>query len=109
MTKSRSRKLAFIHKWQRILRLGDWKITYEEKAWPHKTYSGRTRFDRNEMMAVVNIRKGMTAEYWRITVVHELMHLRIPFFFPKDSWAEQELERGVEMTARALLKLEAKR
>lgn len=96
---------AFLHKWQRTLRLNDWHITYEEKRWKQKSFSGRTRFDRHEMMAVMSIRKGLTAEYWRITVLHELMHLRIPFAFEKDTWAAQELERGVELTARAFLQV----
>lgn len=96
---------AFLRKWQRALRLNDWHITYEEKRWRHKPMSGRTRFDRHEMMAVMSIRKGLTAEYWRLTVLHELMHLRIPFAYGSDTWAHQELERGVELTARAFLQV----
>lgn len=100
-------RLRFLRKWQRILRLTDWHIRYEEKTWKRKTYSGRTRFDRHEMMATISIRKGLTAEYWRITMLHELMHLRFPFTFDDGTWAAQELERGVELTARALLKVSA--
>jgi len=99
-------------KWQKRLRLQDWNIEQLDFQ-PFDNYDtyGCTKLSNNFHDASIHINERWvnSPEQIEETLIHELLHLRFPHHmetFSKQheegSLMEQEMELGIEMTARAL-------
>lgn len=104
----REQILAYMRRWIGILRLGDeWEIGL--KVDPALAPLGYTKADPRYGVAVVSIRDpaGGQNPDWRRTVIHELLHVRIPIAAPVNSELCNTLEHSVEMLARVLFKMDS--
>lgn|SRR3990167_3209642 len=102
MTKAQRR---FIETWQKTLRIQDWNITVKEKRFKSKHQAGATLTYPKFMDATIWLKPGLSKREFRRTAVHELLHVRFSMMsFQDGSALEHELEIGIEVLTRILLK-----
>lgn len=104
----REQVLAYMYRWIAILRLGDeWE--FELKLTPNLEDLGFTRADPRYGKAEVSLRDPSDGSHtdWRRTVIHELLHVRIPISAPAESPLCSVIEHSVEVLARILFRMDS--
>lgn len=104
----REQILAYMRRWIGILRLGDeWEITL--KLDPALKDLGRTEADPAYGRARVELLDPARAAHpdWKRTLIHELLHVRIPLAAPPGTALCGVIEHSVEMLARILYQMDS--
>jgi hypothetical protein len=94
----------FLRKWQHLLRVDDWDITFKEvKRFKSDVQFGATSVNPRFVQATIKLKKGLSKKEMEITIIHELLHVRFPYIILKEgSDAEASFEVGIESMARML-------
>lgn len=113
MTNAELRRLC--REWQKRLRLQDWKVNARLGRWEVMECDGRIRaalpLKCADMMILDPKDSAARNSPWEYdleaTVIHELLHLHIETFAPRDQESPEyrDMEQAVELIAQALVAL----
>lgn len=87
-------------KWQRRLRLKDWNISIEHADGEDPL--GSVDYDHTEMWAKVKISSALSGADRELTVIHELLHLRLAHW--DTPYGDERKETAINLLADALLR-----
>ncbi len=98
---SRAQLRSLVRKWQRILRLQDWRVTvdYDGDMWDDW---GEVTWDIEAKTAHIRINPVSPPEE---TIIHELLHLHAAPLGDLKGYKSDTLEQMIELTAGALYEL----
>lgn len=111
MTPLEKRIKKYMAKWQKLLRLQDWRIKLIicPKEQGEEAFCGKTMVQPDQRCAIVKIMEPV--QDWadnelEATVIHELLHLHFePHFWGKDERRDVEMEASVDTISIVLMKL----
>lgn len=102
MTNGKIKRL--LKKYTRLLRLEDWDIEFDWLPAEVADRVGETRFHTTQSKAYIKIRTGLSEREFLLTLVHELLHVRLGYTsFEENSKEDQNLEQGINRLAEVLV------